>query len=102
MKLEKKKSNPDYGGCCLSSSLSLSSTSSSLSKSDCSVVPDLDKPSIKDNSTSLSLSHNVESVRVMGSMIADLGLDLLWIGWACCCCELNWLGFLGLCVCLIQ
>ena len=55
------------GACCSSSSLS-------------SVVLDSDKPSIKDNSTSLSLSHNVEFVGVVGSMIADLSLDLLWIG----------------------
>ena len=57
------------------------------------MVLDSDKPSIKDNSTSLSLSNNVESVGVVGSMIVDLSLDLLWIGWACCCCEPNWLGF---------
>ena len=87
--------------CCSSSSSSLSSTSSSLSKSNCSVVPNSDKPSIKDNNTSLSLSQNVESVGVVGSMIADLSLDLLWIGWACCCCEPNWLGFSGF-VCLFD
>ena len=89
------------GSCCSSSSSLLSSTSSSLLKSDCSVVLDSDKPSIKDNSTSLSLSHNVESVGVVGSMIADLSLDLLWIGWAYCCCEPNWLGFSGF-VCLFD
>ena len=52
--------------------------------SNCSMDPDSNKPSIKDNSTSLSLSRNVESVAVVGSMITDLSLDLLWIGWACC------------------
>ena len=76
------------GTCCSSSSSS-------------SVVLDSDKPSIKDNNTSLSLSHNVESIGVMGFMIADLSLDLLWIGWVCCCCEPNWLGFSGF-VCLFN
>ena len=85
---QKKKSNRITGACCSSSSSSL-------------VVPDSNKPSIKDNNTFLSLSHNVESVGVVGSMIVDLSLDLLWIGWACCCCEPNWLGFSGF-VCLFD
>ena len=87
--------------CCSSSSLLLPSTSSSLSKLDCSMVLDSDKPSIKDNGTSFFLSHNVESVGVVGSMIADLSLDLLWISWACSCCEPDWLSFSGF-VCLFD
>ena len=89
------------GACCSFSSSSLSSTSSSLLKSNCSMVSDSNKPSIKDNNTSLSLSRNVESVGVVGSMITDLSLDLLWIGWACRWCEQNWLGFSGF-VCLFD